>query len=108
MEYDVPKFDYNTLVFLRKHTVLGPIALNKIYRARKEAAIIQKYYLEVEHENLGLDTTAADELEYAYRLNAFKTKIMKHWYVYGDGLSLDEFVDLIISRSIKKEDNKVK
>ena len=93
MEYDIKDVDYKVLEYLRKNTILGPIARLKIEKAKLDAEKIRKYYLEVEHELVELDTATADALEYTFRMNAMERKMTSLWTKYGDGLGLTEFTE---------------
>ncbi len=104
-EYDTKEFSYEMLEYLRKNTIIGPIAIFKIASAQREAALVQKYYQEVEHDNVELDTSIADSLEFSYRLNAFETRIFPMWEKYGDGLGLEEFAYRVINDHINQYKN---
>ena len=98
--YDVEELDYKKLDYLRKHTFIGPLAMLKISRARKQADDFRKWYQEREGELLSADYTAADELEYQIRFNAFQNSLCKLWSQYGDGTGLQEFAEGIIEQNI--------
>ena len=105
-EYDVKDVNYDVLKFLRKNTIIGPIAVLKIDAALKQAAIVQKYYKDIEHANLGIDTSVADALEYSYRMNAFQNKLFKDWLNYGNGKDLEEYTYDVINYNINKNAEK--
>ncbi len=106
MEYDIKEMNHDVLNYLRKNTLLGPVAMFKIAKARREAELLRKYYAEVEHEIIELDTSTADELEYNYRMQAMQKKMYKMWQQYGDGLDLEEFVNVAIANNMENEKGK--
>ena len=105
-EFETKKFSYDELAYLRKATMLGPIAMVKIAKARKEAELLRKYFAEVEHENIGLDYSTANELEYNYRRQALQRRIFKDWQQYGDGLDFEEYTDMVIANNAAQSKNK--
>ena len=101
-EYDIKEINYKALEYLRKQTILGPIATFKIASARKQAEIVRNFYLTAEHQDLGIDTSLADELEYQYRYKAFQNRIYLDWLNYGNDKKLDEYTDEIIMNNLDK------
>lgn len=108
-EYDIKEVNYDALKYLRKNTMIGPIALFKIESALKEAAIVQKYYREVEHQEIGLDRSVADSLEFNIRLKAMERKMFNLWEKYGDGIPLEEFTyDAVMAEANKYKENTIR
>ena len=99
-EYDVKEYTYDMLQFLRRKTMLGPIALLKVGKAREEAERAKNVYEKLTKETINLDTSTADDLEYSYRFRAFEYTVFHDWEKYGDGLDLDEFAHKVIVDSV--------
>lgn len=98
-------FDYKDLEFLRKNTIIGPLALIKISNLRSECEMATRLVNEKEHGLFGIDYTKADEFEYDIRFNAWQNRIMNIWINYGDGLDLEEFaLDLIHQQQNKEKE----
>ena len=67
-------YDYKKLLELRKHTLLGLIALIKISREREAAEVAQILYNRAEHTTIGVDYSIAEKLEFDIRLEKWKKK----------------------------------
>lgn len=105
-EFETKEINYDELTYLRRVTMLGPLALVRVQEAKREAEAARKYYEQVEHELPGLDTRIADELEYNYRKQALQRRLFKDWEQYGDGLDLEEYVDMVIANNVPQSKNK--
>ncbi len=106
-EFDVKEYDYKVLEFLRKETVLGPIALIKIKNAKNIAEKVRNIYRIYEHANVGVDFSLANELEMNYRLRALQKKLYTDWEMYGEGLDIEEYTDRYIRNNMEKAKVKV-
>lgn len=100
--YDTKQIDPKKLEYLRNNTFLGPIAIFKIARAKKQIDEFRKWYNERENEIIDADYSIADELEYELRFNSLQNSVAKMWSQYGDGLGLAEFTDMVIEQNIQK------
>ncbi len=98
--YDTKELDRDKLEFLRKTTFLGPIAMFRIARAKKQADKFREWYREREGELLEADYSIADELEYEIRFNAYQNSMAKLWSQYGDGLGLQEFAEMTMEQNM--------
>ena len=105
-EFEAKKFNYDELAYLRKATMLGPIALFKVQEALREAEAARKYYEQVEHNRISPDFSVANELEYNYRRQALQRRIFKDWQQYGDGLDFEEYTDMVIANNAAQSKNK--
>ena len=101
--YDVNELNYRKLDYLRNNTFIGPVAALKIANARKKAEKYAEWYQKMEHEQLGVDYTLADELEYQIRFDAYQRGWEKAWKQYGDGIGLREFADDALEQAIREE-----
>ena len=59
-EYESKELDREKLEYLRKNTFLGPIAMFKIARAKKQVDDFRKWYQQREGELLEADYTIAE------------------------------------------------
>jgi len=91
------------LDFLRKNTILGPFAILKIDKLRKESEEFRKWYLKMEGELIDIDYSMADNLEYDLRFRVWENGLARDWMKYGDGLGLSEFADLIMVQNMGNE-----
>ena len=105
-EFDIKNYTYKELEYLRRKTILGPFALLKVEKAKKEAYLARKYYQEIENEIIDLDTNIADELEYSYRIRAMQSVLFHEWEKYGNGLSLEEFTDYYVKTAVNENNKK--
>ena len=83
--------DYRELEFLRRHTILNPIKKLKVLALRDDAEAYQAMMEKFENCPFGVDYSEADELEYAYRLAAWKKAMTYFWIEYGDTRNLDDY-----------------
>ena len=102
-EYESKELDREKLEYLRKNTFLGPIAMFKIARAKKQVDDFRKWYQQREGELLEADYTIADELEYELRFNAFQNGLGKqillqknHWNTEIISLKINMKIILLI------------
>ena len=95
--------NYDELDFLRRNTILGPIAKIKLQRAKKYGDDFRKWYLEMERELLEADYTFVDELEYEMRLRTWENKCANSWKKYPDGLDLSEFARMVMESNMPKD-----
>ena len=92
--------DSSVLNYLRDNTKLNPIDLLKIKREEVLARNNQKNYMTYNPNDLiGIDYTAAEQLEYVLRLRAFEHSVKKLWLKHGDGQDLSEFAMNIINQN---------
>ena len=101
-EYESKELDREKLEYLRKNTFLGPIAMFKIARAKKQVDDFRKWYQQREGELLEADYTIADELEYELRFIAFQNGLGKQWKQNEDGLSLYEFAEMVMEQNMDR------
>lgn len=100
--YETNDLDYERLEFLRKNTMLGPIALLRIAKAKKDADRFRQWYKEKEGELLEADYTIADQLEYEMRFNAYQNSVGPLWSKHGDGLDLRDFTELVMDQAMNR------
>ena len=106
--YDITEVvDQKTLNYLRHNTMLGPISSIKVANALRVAQKVREYYLQVEKQDIGLDTTTADALEYEYRMRAMENKLFHLWEQDPDGLDLYDFVQSKVKQDVDSMDPKV-
>ena len=105
---DTPNINYNELEFLRKNTMLGPVALLKIQNLRNNAKEFRNWYYKIEGELLAVDYSEAEALEYRLRLKAWENKIMPVWQKYGQGWGLTEFAEMVMEQQMEKPRTKSK
>ena len=84
-------YDYKKLLELRKHTLLGLIALIKISREKEAAEVAQILYNRAEHTTIGVDYSIAEKLEFDIRLEKWKKKNLDLYLRYGTSECLDDF-----------------
>ena len=91
------------LEFLRKNTILGPIALCKLAKFKSDIQKgIQTYYNR-EGDWLDFDFSLLDEYEYDLRFAYWTYDCFDLWQIYNDGLSLDDFSIRVMDGQIGKE-----
>ena len=100
------ELDWDKLEYLRNETVLGPVAMYKVNRAKKLAENFRNIYQQYEGEVVSTDYSVADELEYEMRFNAYCNKLSKDWLQYGDGLGLQEFAENCMAQHINEARHK--
>ena len=107
-EYIDMNYTEATLKFLRKHTLLSPISLIKIERLKEIAEKFHNWYLLNEREELGIDYSAADKLEFKLRFNEWQKGCVDAWEKYGKNMSLGEFSRRTLESTIMEEEKKKK
>ena len=88
---DTLRFNKETLEFLRANTTLGPIALLKIIKLKREIDKAREWYFKLEGELLEADYTAADELEYELRLRVWENICAQTWKQIPDDIGLYDY-----------------
>ena len=101
--YELGELDQKKLEYLRQNTFIGPIAAMKIANARRRAEKYTEWYNSREHEQLGVDYSDADELEYQIRFDAYQRGWEKLWKQYGDGIGLKEYAEDALDQAVKEE-----
>ena len=92
--YDVK---YEVLEGLREITKLNPIAEFKILRARRQADKFIDIYRKLNPgDEMSVDYSVANDLEYELRMEALSRSLEKGWAQYialeNDGLGLEDYV----------------
>ena len=92
---------------LRHLTRLTPMEKMKVKNARKRAEKVSELFGDFNYgDNLTVDYSVANSLEYAYRFNALKRILEKDYkkYIYSEkgGSTLDECAKEVIERYINK------
>ena len=105
-EYERMAQNFATLKFLRKHTILSPKSLIKIERAKDLAENFHKWYLTMEHEDLGIDYSNAERLEFELRFNEWQKSCVDAWQQYGTNMSLGDFSKRMLEGSMAEEAKK--
>ncbi len=100
------EINYTKLAFLRKNTILGPIALLKIQSMKNDTEEFRKWYYQMEGEILSSDYTIADELEYKLRLKVWEGKVAPVWQKHGQEFGLTEFAEMVMDQQMEKSKNK--
>lgn len=95
--------DYKELEYLRKKTLLGPIALLKIEKLKTVAEKTAVILNQIEHCKLGVDYNDADTLEFNYRFNSWKTNLFGLWSKYGSHMDFDDFAKWVLYQNANKE-----
>ena len=93
---------------LRELTNLGPIAKLKLQRARRSAEKFRDLYIkENPSDQIGVDYSTANDLEYELRMNSLRNSMAKSWKEYldyeNDGLGLEEYVSDYLVRELNKD-----
>jgi len=101
--FDTRNFKPEELEFLRKNTILGPIAVLKIQIEKGRCEKIRELYHKAEGELLEVDYTPAYELEYELRMRAWENSWAREWNKNPDGLGLSEFAQMAMESSMKEE-----
>ena len=97
-------YDYETLKLLRKKTILNPIAYIKVLKARQLADVYQRVINQVEHCDIGVDYSKANELEYNLRFKSWMNCIMPTWYKYASNQDLYDFSYDMLMQSKKNDE----
>ena len=84
-------FKYSTLLTLRDNTRLDPVSYFKVAVERERAKERQKIINKVERCQIGVDFSAADQLEANLRFMAWKRKIFYFWYENYSDVDFEEF-----------------
>ena len=95
------------LEFLRENTLLTPVSKLKVMNARRQAEKFRELYVTLNpSDNIGVDYSIADELEYQYRLISLQKRLEKGWKKYAlvenDGLGLLEFTESYIEQKVQE------
>lgn len=101
--YEGSELDYQKLEYLRKETKLGPVAMMKLLKAKKEVDDSRKWYQQNENELIEADYSIVDELEYEMRRTAYQNKVSKEWSKYMDGIDLEEFAETLMDQQISNQ-----
>lgn len=90
------KKDYETLLKLKKNTLLGLISLLRISIEKEKAERIQLAVNKLSHSTFSIDYSKADNLEFELRFKAWKEKNGALYLKYGTTQNLDDFsLDLL-------------
>lgn len=91
------------LEFLRKNTILGPIALCKLAKFKGDLEKgVQTYYAH-EGDWLDFDFSLLEKYEYDLRFVYWTYECIELWQIYNDGLSLDDFSLRVMDGQIGRE-----
>ena len=91
------------LNFLRKHTILGPIALMKLGKLKRDIRNAIDIYYKYEGELLDFDFDSYDQYEYDLRFRYWSYDCANLWMNHADGLGLDDFALRVMDDLIAKE-----
>ena len=85
------KFDYSTLLLLRKNARLDPISFFKVVDEREAAVDYWRIMKRMENCDIGIDYSRAEQLEANLRFKAWQKKVCGYYLDYKGNLSLEEF-----------------
>lgn len=94
--------NYETLLKLKKKTLLGLVSLLRVSIEREKAERMQLAVNKLTHSAFSIDYSDADNLEFDLRFKAWKEKNTKLYLKYGINQSLDDFsLDLLRNDTVK-------
>ncbi len=105
-EYKAKEFNQETLEFLKKNTILGPISLVKISKLKNEIDKAREWYQKLEGETIDTNYSLADELEYELRFKAWMLQCSEIWKQLPDNIGLLEFSELALEYNVSKNKSK--
>lgn len=70
---------------------------------RKNARILNPFALMQLRDLRSIDMNAAEELEYAKRMEIYSNRYFNLWKQYGDGTGLLEFSEMMLSQDVEQE-----
>lgn len=70
---------------------------------RKNAKILNPFALMQLRDLRSIDMNAAEELEYAKRMEIYSNRYFNLWKQYGDGTGLLEFSEMMLSQDVEQE-----
>lgn len=85
-------YSYEKLEYLRKNTKLNPKSYLEVTKKRLEADKFQKDYKKYEpNDQIGVDYTEANTLEFILRMQVWQNKLIKEWQQFGQNYTLEEY-----------------
>ena len=103
------EYSYERLEALREITKLNPVAYAKVVKARHDADKFRDLYMKYEpNDQIGVDYTIANELEYELRFRALENGVEKQWKQYlgveDDGYGLEDWAEDVLSEHMKNNE----
>ena len=94
------------LYLLRENTHLSPINYLKVLKERRLADENQRTLNRVEHCQVTVDYSIANELETILREAAWNDSIIEKWFKYGRHYDFEEFSKMMLDYSHEEKEEK--
>ena len=101
------EFDYKTLELLRDHTTLDPISYLKVLKERRIANETQYIINQLEHCQLGVDYSKANQLEAWLRFKVWCSDVLSVWHEFGGSQELNEFALRLLYQQEERKKKRV-
>ena len=99
---------YNELLYLRRHTRLNILQKMKIIDLKCSAIELYEEFNRIEHAQLGVDMTSADEYEYEVRLKKLKLRLCGDFLNLKQRPDFDVYFNDLFQREVQKEIPEIK